>query len=219
MPITVHNVDGTSDGFGTTPVQTLAFTGSSGRSLIAIIDSNSANTVTSVTDSQSNVYTELFSTSSSTQKYFFTASATSVTTVTPTFSAGSTPVCWFVEVSGIDTATPMQDSSAYASDGDGFVIPHGYEYTTVEAGELVVAVARCTTTNRTFTGTNGSTAFQNAPPAAHSLVYEIISAAETADITWSMDAGGNCSASLISISPAAEPAGPVHPYVSITVSG
>lgn len=202
MPITVHNVDATNDGFSTTPAQSLNFTGTSGRALVAIIDSYSGNTVTSVTDNQGNSYTELFATNSNTHKYFITANANGVTSVTPTFSGSSNPMCWFIEISGHDTVTPLQDSAAWASDGDGFVTAHGYEYTTVESGELVLCVARGGA-NRTYTGTNGATALQVAAPGPFSLMYEIISAAETADITWTVDTGTSCSAALISISPAA----------------
>lgn len=201
MP-TVNNTDHTTDGFGTSPTQTLGFTGTAGRALVAVIVSGSG-TVDSITDSAANTYTELFSTNSGSMKFYMTDDADGVTTVTPTFSAANTPTCMFYEVTGLAAAASQpQDTSAYASDGDGFVTGHGYEYTTSEADELVIAIVVATSSARSVTGTGGATEVLGTSTSIDG-VYEIVSSAETADITWDFDTAGNGSAALVSLSPEA----------------
>ena len=132
--------------------------------------------------------------------------ASGVTDLDIVLSASGTPWVFCLEVSGMTNTSPLQDTSAWAADGEGFDTAHGFQYTTQEAGELVVCFGKANA-NRVWTGANGATSVAGSldPPESvgREVIYEVVAAAETSDIEWTLSSGQSCTMALVSYKPAA----------------
>lgn len=177
-------------------------TPSAGNTLVVVGYASTAVDIGTLTDDDANSYTEDFNGDTGRWSVMrlsdIPAGIASLSWDLPS----NTQVHTFVlEVSSLDDTSPLNDTSAYASDGDGFVTSHGFEYTTTEANELVVAAVRPNAA-RVTTGTNGATSVNTSSIIA-GVVFEVVASAETADITWDFDTAASADALLVSYLPAA----------------
>lgn len=173
-----------------------------GNTLIVCVACIDSLTITSVADNQSNIWVEDANENTDRFNVFRATNISSgVTDIDVVLSATGTPWFFVLEVSGMTNTSPLQDTAAWAADGEGFAVSHGFEYTTLEAGELVICFGKANA-SRVWTGTGGATAVTS-NSTARNVIYEIVSAAETADITWDLDTAQSCTMALVSYKPAA----------------
>lgn len=199
---TVYNFEYLDDGFGTSPPQSLTFTGTAGRRLV-ILSFTLTGEMTSLTDNQGNIYTELFEQQTAVgAKYWMTDEADGVTTLYPNMDASSTPRMFIIEVDGIAPAAQQPATTTnHQSDGDGFVVSHDFPYTTSQPGELVFSGGN-PTSSRTVTGTDGTVGYPTGSPALTRIAfYKIVDTPESGTINWDFNAAANCSILQITLVP------------------
>jgi hypothetical protein len=184
-------------------VCTLGFSPSSGNTLIAIVRLATVQTVDAVTDEDANSWS--IDVTGDTSRWAIARLSNipaGISTVHFNVSAAAISRCHVIEVSGLANSSQPETTFAYAASGEGSATSHGHAYTTAAANELVVYGVQFSA-GRTMTGTNGTTVLQASAPDNEGAAYEVISAAESGDLTFTLDTAATSTGLGVAYSPAA----------------
>lgn len=189
--------------FGTSVDVTLGFSPTLGNTIIVgILDQAGTNAVTAVADNNAAAFTQDFDANGADAISFWrlASAGSGVTTITITQGSAGTPNVIILEVSGLAASSVVDDTVAYASDGDGFVVSHDLGYTTDSTGELIFGLSRANSAGECLSasGTTVVTLDTSEIVCGH---YKIDAGSGAGTLDWDYGAARSASATLISYRP------------------
>jgi hypothetical protein len=221
----VQSKVGNGGGYNNTNVQSFDSSVTAGNTIILGLVTGTAETISSITDTQSNTYTQILSETGEERKiwlYRVNSANAGSTTVTVTYGTGqfADTIMFLREYSGLDT-TNLVDQTASGNSGTSFVTSHasGTTSATDTASELIIGlVGSSGSSNPVFTAESGYSnllaGFGFDAFTYGAIKDKIVSATGTQSATFGSTGSVRSATAVITLRGASEPAGTIV-YVKV----